>query len=63
MGLDTVELKGAPFDIKVSDGQKVTHGDPIAQVDLCHSYGWQNGDDRDCHEYGCGWHHEVQTVE
>lgn len=34
MGLDTVELKGAPFDIKVSDGQKVTHGDPIAQVDL-----------------------------
>ncbi|ANK61783.1 N-acetylglucosamine-specific PTS transporter subunit IIBC [Loigolactobacillus backii] len=34
MGLDTVELKGAPFDIKVKQGQKVKHGDVLANADL-----------------------------
>lgn len=34
MGIDTVQLKGAPFDIKVSEGQAVKHGDQIADVDL-----------------------------
>ena len=34
MGIDTVQLKGAPFDIKVSEGQTVKHGDQIADVDL-----------------------------
>ncbi|WP_412989488.1 N-acetylglucosamine-specific PTS transporter subunit IIBC [Pediococcus siamensis] len=34
MGIDTVELKGKPFDVKVKDGQPVTHGDVVAQVDL-----------------------------
>ena len=34
MGIDTVQLKGTPFEIKVSDGQKVKHGDQLAQVDL-----------------------------
>ncbi|WP_236698604.1 glucose PTS transporter subunit IIA, partial [Pediococcus argentinicus] len=34
MGIDTVELKGAPFDIKVKDGQVVKHGDVVAEVDL-----------------------------
>ncbi|AMV63114.1 PTS system, N-acetylglucosamine-specific IIA component [Pediococcus damnosus] len=34
MGIDTVELKGKPFDVKVTDGQKVKHGDLVAHVDL-----------------------------
>lgn len=34
MGIDTVELKGKPFDVKVSDGERVKHGDLVAQVDL-----------------------------
>lgn len=34
MGIDTVQLKGEPFDIKVEAGQKVKHGDQLAQVDL-----------------------------
>lgn len=34
MGIDTVQLKGEPFDIKVEQGQAVQHGDQLAQVDL-----------------------------
>jgi len=34
MGIDTVQLKGEPFDIKVTDGQTIKHGDQLAQVDL-----------------------------
>ncbi|WP_207696057.1 PTS system, sugar-specific IIA component [Enterococcus sp. DIV0212c] len=34
MGIDTVELNGEPFDIKVSEGTKVAHGTLIAKVDL-----------------------------
>lgn len=34
MGIDTVELKGKPFDVKVSDGQHINHGDLVANVDL-----------------------------
>jgi len=34
MGIDTVELKGAPFDVQVSDGQTVKHGEVVAKVDL-----------------------------
>ena len=34
MGIDTVELKGAPFEIQVSDNQTVQHGDVVAKVDL-----------------------------
>jgi len=34
MGIDTVELKGAPFDVQVTDGQTVKHGDVVAKVDL-----------------------------
>jgi PTS system N-acetylglucosamine-specific IIC component len=34
MGIDTVELNGAPFDVKVQDGQEVKHGDVVANVDL-----------------------------
>lgn len=34
MGVDTVELKGAPFDIQVSEGDKVTPGTLIAKVDI-----------------------------
>jgi len=34
MGIDTVQLKGKPFDIKVHDGQIIKHGDQLAQVDL-----------------------------
>ncbi len=34
MGIDTVQLKGEPFDIKVTEGQTVKHGDQLAQVDL-----------------------------
>lgn len=34
MGINTVELGGAPFDIKVSEGQAVTKDTMIADVDL-----------------------------
>lgn len=34
MGLDTVELKGTPFDIKVKNGQTVKSGQALAQMDL-----------------------------
>lgn len=34
MGIDTVQLKGEPFDLKVKEGQEVKHGDQLAQVDL-----------------------------
>ncbi|MFB9768661.1 N-acetylglucosamine-specific PTS transporter subunit IIBC [Lactiplantibacillus modestisalitolerans] len=34
MGIDTVELKGAPFDVQVEAGQTVNHGDVVAKVDL-----------------------------
>lgn len=34
MGIDTVQLKGEPFTIKVEEGQTVKHGDQLAQVDL-----------------------------
>lgn len=34
MGIDTVQLKGEPFEIKVKEGQEVKHGDQLAQVDL-----------------------------
>ncbi|MGR3741170.1 N-acetylglucosamine-specific PTS transporter subunit IIBC [Companilactobacillus sp. DQM5] len=34
MGIDTVELNGEPFDIAVEAGQKVKHGDVVANVDL-----------------------------
>lgn len=34
MGIDTVELKGKPFDVKVTEGQSVKHGDLVAQVNL-----------------------------
>ena len=34
MGLDTVELKGRPFDIKVKENDIVKAGQPIAQMDI-----------------------------
>ncbi|MBP1043196.1 PTS system trehalose-specific EIIBC component [Vagococcus sp. BWB3-3] len=34
MGLDTVELKGEPFEILVTDGQSVSPGTPLATMDL-----------------------------
>lgn len=34
MGLDTVELKGRPFSIKVVQGQKVKTGTLLASIDL-----------------------------
>lgn len=34
MGVDTVELNGAPFKVLVSVGDKVTHSDKIITVDL-----------------------------
>ena len=34
MGIDTVELNGAPFDVKVSDGNTVKNGTLIAVVNL-----------------------------
>ncbi|WP_314063927.1 PTS glucose transporter subunit IIA [uncultured Vagococcus sp.] len=34
MGIDTVELKGAPFEIFVSEGQTVTPETKIANMDL-----------------------------
>ena len=33
MGLDTVELKGEPFDVKVKEGQTVNAGDLLAVCD------------------------------
>lgn len=33
-GVDTVELKGTPFKVKVVSGQKVDRGDIIAEIDL-----------------------------
>lgn len=34
MGIDTVDLKGVPFTVNVKDGDKVSAGDVIAQMDL-----------------------------
>lgn len=34
MGVDTVELKGGPFDLKVAEGQEVTPETVVAEVDL-----------------------------
>jgi PTS system N-acetylglucosamine-specific IIC component len=34
MGINTVELKGAPFEVAVEVGQQVTHGDLLATADL-----------------------------
>ena len=34
MGIDTVNLDGKPFDVKVTQGQKVKQGDLLARVDL-----------------------------
>ena len=34
MGIDTVNLDGKPFDVKVTQGQKVKQGDLLAMVDL-----------------------------
>lgn len=34
MGIDTVSLNGEPFEINVSEGQHIKHGDLIANVDL-----------------------------
>ncbi len=34
MGLDTVELEGDPFEIKVSQGQKVNKNQLIAKMNL-----------------------------
>ena len=34
LGLDTVELKGEPFEVKVQKGAKVKKGDSLAQMDI-----------------------------
>lgn len=34
MGIDTVELKGAPFDVFVKMNQEIKSGDKLAQIDL-----------------------------
>lgn len=34
MGIDTVELKGEPFEIEVQPNEQVTQGQKIAQMDL-----------------------------
>jgi glucose-specific phosphotransferase system IIA component len=34
MGVDTVDLKGAPFTINVKTGDQVTGGQPLATMDL-----------------------------
>ena len=34
IGIDTVELEGAPFEVFVSEGDKITSETKIAQVDL-----------------------------
>lgn len=33
MGIDTVDLQGKPFDLKVEAGQTIKHGQPLAQMD------------------------------
>lgn len=33
LGIDTVELDGAPFEIKVAKGQQVAQGQPLARMD------------------------------
>lgn len=33
LGIDTVELKGTPFDMKVEQGQTVTAGDELVEMD------------------------------
>ncbi|KQB83810.1 glucose PTS transporter subunit IIA [Corynebacterium oculi] len=33
LGIDTVELAGAPFDITVTKGQRVTRGQPLGRMD------------------------------
>ena len=35
LGLDTVELKGAPFTVSVNQGDKVEKGQPLATMDSC----------------------------
>lgn len=34
MGVDTVDLKGAPFEVLVKPGDVVTGGQPVAKMDL-----------------------------
>ncbi|KRK79749.1 N-acetylglucosamine-specific PTS transporter subunit IIBC [Companilactobacillus nodensis] len=34
MGIDTVQLKGEPFNVLVTEGQKVVHGDALADMNL-----------------------------
>ncbi|KZU90011.1 PTS system N-acetylglucosamine-specific IIAcomponent [Lactiplantibacillus plantarum] len=34
MGIDTVELNGAPFEVLVQTGQPVHHGEVVAKADL-----------------------------
>ncbi|MFT4185932.1 MAG: glucose PTS transporter subunit IIA [Micrococcaceae bacterium] len=34
MGIDTVELKGEPFDLKVKEGQQLKAGEPVGKMDL-----------------------------
>ncbi len=34
MGIDTVELKGEPFEVLVNEGDQVSSGDPIAIMDM-----------------------------
>lgn len=34
MGVDTVELNGAPFQVSVAEGEKIRRGDKLAQADL-----------------------------
>lgn len=34
MGIDTVDLKGIPFDVNVENGQKVKQGELIATMDI-----------------------------
>ena len=33
MGIDTVDLQGKPFTIKVQEGQSIKHGDFLAKMD------------------------------
>jgi glucose-specific phosphotransferase system IIA component len=33
IGIDTVQLNGDPFTVKVAEGQQLTAGDPIVEVD------------------------------
>lgn len=34
IGIDTVDLNGTPFDLKVSENQKINHGETLAIVDF-----------------------------